>query len=83
MKKQGFTLIKMLAVILVAGILTAAGVVNYNTVWRNHWIDTAETDLRDISSYLINYGNITILNDINYETIEVLDKQYLNYEIEK
>lgn len=91
MRKKGFTLVEMLAVVLIVGILTVTGFSTYNTVWRNNQIDTAETDLRDISSaissYLIDYGNITIANDINFENvlneiIELLNKQYLNYEIE-
>lgn len=89
--KKGFTIVEMLLVLLVISILTASGFVTYNTVWRNHQIDTAETDLRDISSavssYLIDYGNLTIANDINFgnvlnEIVEILNKQYLTYEIE-
>ena len=92
MRKKGFTLIELLTVMLVVGIIFAAGIVTYNTVWRNHQTDTAETELRDISggisNYLIDYGNINLPNDINFETalnetIDTLNKQYLNYEIEK
>lgn len=90
-KKRGFTLIEMMVVISIIGLLSASGIVVYNTVWRNHQTDTAETDLRDISSafssYLIDYGNITISDDLNYENVlneilELLNKQYLSYEIE-
>lgn len=90
MRKQGFTLVEMLIVIAVLGILSTSGIITFNTVWRNHQIDTAETDLRNISSafssYLIDYGNIIIANDLNYENVlneilDILNKQYLNYEV--
>jgi len=88
--KRGFTLVEILAVLVIAGIIISGTAVTYNRVWHNNQTDIAENDLRDISnafsSYLIDYGNITISDDINYETVieeiaEVLNKQYLTHEI--
>ncbi len=90
MKKKGFTLVEMLVVIVILGIIISSTAVSYNAVWRNNQIDTCEADLRDISnsfsSYMIDYGNIVIKNDINYETVilevvDILNRQYLSNEI--
>jgi prepilin-type N-terminal cleavage/methylation domain-containing protein len=71
--KNGFTLVEVLVVIFIMGFLITATAVSYSRVWLNNQIDTAETELRNMSgafsSYMIDYGNITVGNDINYETV--------------
>lgn len=90
MKKRGFTLVEILVTIAVIGILITCTAVTYNRVWRNSQIDTCESDLRDISSsfssFFVDYGNIVIKDDTNYEavldeTVEILNKQYLTHQI--
>lgn len=90
MIKKGFTLVEVLASLVIIGVIISATAVTYNKVWQNNQIDICENDLRDISSsfssYMIDYGNIVIANDINYETVleeivDTLNKQYLSSEI--
>ena len=89
-KKRGFTLIEVLAVIVIISIISTGSVVSYNRIWRNHQIDIAESELREISnafsSYATDYGSIIIADDINYNTViteitDQINKQYLPYEI--
>lgn len=90
MKRSGFTLVEILVTIAIIGIIITNTVVTYNRVWRNSQIDNCESDLRDISnsfsSFFVDYGNIIIQDDINYEavlneTVEILNKQYLTHQI--
>lgn len=89
--KKGFTLIETLAVLSIIGILITVSAVTYNRAWQNNQIDIAESDLREMaaafSSYIIDYGNIILTDDMNYasalaETVERLNRQYLTYELE-
>ena len=89
--KKGFTLIETLAVLSIIGILITVSAVTYNRAWRNNQIDIAESDLREMasafSSYIIDYGNIIVTDDMNYEavleeTVGLLNRQYLTYELE-
>jgi prepilin-type N-terminal cleavage/methylation domain-containing protein len=91
MKKRGFTIVEILAAIAIIGILSTATAISYNRVWQNNRIDIAESEIREIanafSSYYIDYGNIIIKSDINYDTViaeivEQLNIQYLSFEIE-
>ena len=89
--KKAFTLVEVLCVAAIIGILITATTVTFNNVWRNNQTDTCESELRDISSglksYLTDYGNIVIKNDMNYEAVinEVVDtmnRQYLPYTVQ-
>lgn len=85
-KKKAFTLVEIMAVIAVVGILSAVGYVTFNRAWRNNQTDICENDLRDMVSsfnnYFIDYGNIIIKDDINFdnvltETVNLLNRQYM------
>jgi len=87
--KKAFTLVEILAVTALCGILITATAISLNKVWQNNQIDVCESELREVTngfkSYLIDYGNIVILNDMNYdnvanEMLETLNKQYLPFD---
>lgn len=91
MKRQGFTLVEILASIVIIGILTTVVSVSYNRAWMNSQTDTCESELRDMSnafsSFFMDYGNIVIKPDDHYEAVledilEILNKQYLPHHIE-
>lgn len=90
-KEAGFTLVEVLGVLVIIGIITALTAVTFNRVWNNHQIDVTESELREMAdacySYMVDYGNIVIENDLNYEAvadeiISLLNRQYLPYELE-
>lgn len=87
--KKAFTLIEILAVTALCGILIVSSAIPLNKVWRNNQIDVCESELREIvngfKSYFVDYGNIVIADDTNYETVlhetlNTLNRQYLPYE---
>ena len=89
-RKKAFTLVEMLAVIAVVGIITAGSYMSLNRTWRNNQTDICESDLRSLSggfsSYFVDYGNIVIPNDINYNNVldgvvNTLNRSYLSNEI--
>jgi prepilin-type N-terminal cleavage/methylation domain-containing protein len=89
-KRNAFTLVEILITLAVISIVITGSTVTYNKVWRNNQIDICESDLRDLSSgfssFFIDYGNIVIKPDANYETvlnetIDILNKQYLTNQI--
>ena len=89
-KKRGFTLIEIMAVVSILGILLTLSVITYNQAWKNNQIDIAESELREMASafsgYIIDYGNITAADDMNFETVieetvDLLNRQYLANEI--
>lgn len=87
--KKAFTLIEILAVTALCGILIVSSAISLNKVWQNNQIDVCESELREIvngfKSYFVDYGNIVIFDDANYETVlnetlNTLNRQYLPYE---
>ena len=87
--KKAFTLIEILAVTALCGILIVSSAISLNKVWQNNQIDVCESELREIvngfKSYFVDYGNIVISDDTNYETVlneilNTLNRQYLPYE---
>jgi prepilin-type N-terminal cleavage/methylation domain-containing protein len=87
--KKAFTLIEILAVTALCGILIVSSAISLNRVWQNNQIDVCESELREIvngfKSYFVDYGNIVISDDANYETVlnetlETLNRLYLPYE---
>lgn len=87
--KKAFTLIEILAVTALCGILIVSSAISLNKVWQNNQIDVCESELREIvngfKSYFVDYGNIVIADDTNYEivlseTLNTLNRQYLPYE---
>lgn len=91
MKKNAFTLVEILAVLAISGILIVGTAISINKAWQNNRVDVCESELRDMTtalkSYYTDYGNILIADDMNYETVleetvEMLNKKYLPYEIE-
>ena len=90
MKRQGFTLVEILATVVIIGILTTVVSVSYNRAWLNSQTDSCESELRDMSnafsSFFMDYGNIVIKPDDHYEAVledilEILNKQYLPHHI--
>jgi prepilin-type N-terminal cleavage/methylation domain-containing protein len=90
MKRNAFTLVEILVALAVISIVITGSAVTYNKSWQNNQIDICESDLRDLSSgfssFFIDYGNIIIKPDANYETvlnetINILNKQYLTNQI--
>ncbi len=91
MKREGFTLVEILGVVVLIGILIAGTSVTVNRVWQNNRIDICESELRDMTtafkSYFTDYGAIVVAPDGNYETvlnetIEILNNKYLSFAVE-
>ena len=91
MNRKGFTLVEILAVIAVIGIIVTGTYATFNRSWRNNQTDICESDLRELSngfsSYFVDYGNIVIPDDANYEavlkdTVAMLNRGYINNQIE-
>lgn len=93
-KRKAFTLVEVMAVIVIIGIIGAFSYKSYQTTLKNQRIDATEADLRafsqSFSSYNIDYGSIEIsdtLTDAAYrdkvdEVIGILNRQYLPVEIQ-
>ena len=91
MKRSGFTLVEILAVITITGIMIVGTVIGVNTLWQNNRIDICESELRDFGnsfkSFFTDYGEIIVYPDSNYENmlsglVEILNNKYLSYDIE-
>ena len=91
-KKKGFTLLEILIVLAVVGILIIGTAVSFNKAWENNRIDSCEAELREMvtafKSYITDYGNITVDESMDYdtvidETVAVLNSKYLPYDVEK
>ena len=91
MKKRCFTFVEIIGVMAVIGLLFTGTVTYINRVWQNNRIDICESELREITgafkSFYTDYGNFTAEPDSNYETVinetvNLLNKKYLPYEIE-
>ena len=92
MKKKGFTLVEILAVLAVAGILITGIAVSFNKAWQNNRVDACESELREMvtafKSYITDYGNITVDSSMDYDTVinevvSTLNSKYLPYDVEK
>lgn len=92
MKKKGFTLVEILAVLAVAGILITGIAVSFNKAWQNNRVDACESELREMvtafKSYITDYGNITVDALMDYDTVinevvNTLNSKYLPYDVEK
>lgn len=92
MKKKGFTLVEILAVLAVTGILVTGIAVNFNKAWQNNRVDACESELREMvtafKSYITDYGNITVDASMDYDTVinevvNTLNSKYLPYDVEK
>lgn len=92
--KSAFTLVEVMAVVVIIGLISAFSYQSYQTSLKNQRVDSAEADLRafnqSFGSYFIDYGNIEIsdaLSDSAYrekidEIIGILNRQYLPSEIQ-
>lgn len=92
MKKKGFTLVEILAVLAVVGILITGIAVSFNKAWQNNRVDACESELREMvtafKSYITDYGNITVDSSMDYDTVinevvSTLNSKYLPYDVEK
>ena len=90
-KKNGFTLVEILAVLAIIGILLVGTAVGVNTLWQNNRVDVCESEMRDFTnafkSYFTDYSTITAEPDSNYEdvlnaVIELLNTKYLSCDVE-
>lgn len=93
--KKAFTLVEIMATIVIIGIVTVIGYGAYDTTVTNAKIDATETDLRaysqSISSYFTDYTEIKIddtLTDDAYnakadEIVDLLNRQYLPTDIRR
>lgn len=93
--KKAFTLVEIMATIVIIGVITVAAYGAYDTAVTNAKIDATETDLRaysqSISSYFADYTEIKIddtLTDDAYNTkadeiVDLLNRQYLPTNIER
>lgn len=90
-KKNGFTLVEILAVLAITGILLVGTAVGVNTLWQNNRVDVCESEMRDFTnafkSYFTDYSTITAEPDSNYEdvlnaVIELLNTKYLSCDVE-
>lgn len=92
MKKKGFTLVEILIVLAIAGILITGIAVSFNKAWENNRVDACESELREMvtafKSYITDYGNITVDDSMDYDTVinevvATLNSKYLPYDVEK
>jgi len=92
LKKKGFTLVEILAVLAVVGILITGIAVSFNKAWQNNRVDACESELREMvtafKSYITDYGNITVDSSMDYDTVinevvSTLNSKYLPYDVEK
>lgn len=93
--KKAFTLVEIMATIVIIGVVTVAAYGAYDTTITNAKIDATETDLRaysqSISSYFADYTEIKIddtlsvsaYNDKADEIIDLLNRQYLPTDIKR
>ena len=90
-RKNGFTLVEILAVLAISGILLVGTSVGVNTLWQNNRVDICESEMRDFTnafkSYFTDYDTITAEPDSNYEdvlnaVIELLNSKYLSCDVE-
>lgn len=88
-KKTAFTLVEIMAVLVIIGIVTVIGVKGYNQSVENAKMDACETDLRTFSqgfsNYILDYSRIEFESSPSTKQIEevtgILNRNYLPAEI--